>query len=84
MAFAACQKLDRELQTDLNLQQVEGSFNNTQQLLTGVYGELREGFFEIGAEAMMASTTDEAEFTVETNGAQLFNQGAWNSINNPS
>ncbi len=80
----SCEKLDRELETDLTLQQIEGSYNNVQQLLNGVYVELREGFQEIGGEAMMASTTDEAEHTVETASVQLFNQGAWNAVNNPA
>lgn len=82
--FISCQKLDRELETDLTLQQIEGSFNNVQTMLNGVYGELREGFQEVGNEAMMASTTDEAEHTIETANVQLFNQGAWNAVNNPA
>ncbi|MHA4847297.1 RagB/SusD family nutrient uptake outer membrane protein [Flavitalea antarctica] len=84
VAVVSCQKLDRELETDLTLQQIEGSFNNLQQMLNGVYAELREGFQEIGNEAMMASTTDEAEHTIETVSVQLFNQGAWNAVTNPA
>lgn len=84
LAFGACQKLDRELTTDLSLEQIENSFNNLQLLLNGVYAETREGFTEIGGEAMMASTTDEAEHTIESASVQLMNQGAWNSINNPA
>ena len=84
VVFGACQKLDRELTTDLSLQQVENSFNNLQQLLNGVYAETREGFLEIGGEAMMASATDEAEHTIEASSVQLLNQGAWNAINNPA
>lgn len=82
--FTACQKLDRELQTDIELRQIERSFNNLQSLLNGVYAELREGFLEIGNEAMMASTTDEAEFTSETSPVQLINQGGWNAFTNPA
>jgi len=84
VVFVSCQKLDRELETDINQQQIAGSFNNVQSLLNGVYSELREGFLEIGGEAMMASTTDEAEHTNESSSVQLFNQGAWNASNNPA
>jgi starch-binding outer membrane protein, SusD/RagB family len=82
--FGSCQKLDRELETDLTQDQIGGSFVNVQNLLNGVYSELREGFLEIDNEAMMASVTDEAEHTDETNTAQLFNQGSWNAASNPA
>jgi len=82
--FGSCTKLDRELETDLNLQQVEGSFPNVQNMLNGVYAELREGFLEISGDAMMASTTDEAEHTIETSSVQAINQGAWNAFTNPA
>ncbi len=84
LAVAACQKLDRELQTDITQDQITGSYTNTQFLLNNVYTELREGFQEIGGEAMMASTTDEAEHTNDASSVQLFNQGAWNASNNPA
>ena len=83
-SLTACQKLDRELQTDLTLAQVNGSYSTMQTTLNGMYSELREGFQEIGGDAMMASTTDEAEHTSETSSVQLFNQGAWNAVNNPA
>lgn len=82
--LGSCEKLDRELITDINQEQLVGSFTNVQNLLNGVYLELRDGFGEVGGEAMMASTTDEAEHTTETNSVQLFNQGAWNAANNPA
>jgi len=82
--FASCQKLDRELDTDINLDQIAGSFNNLQNLLNGVYSELREGFQEIGNDAMMASSTDEAEHTTETSSVQQINQGSWNALSNPA
>lgn len=85
LGLASCQKLDREFNTDITKDQVTGSFVNTQNLLNGVYAELREGFLEIGGEAMMASTTDEAEHTNENNvSVQTFNQGAWTAFNNPA
>ncbi len=84
LAFAACQKLDRELQTDITQEQITGSYTNTQYLLNNVYAELREGFQEVGGEAMMASTTDESEHTNEASSVQLFNQGAWSASANPA
>jgi starch-binding outer membrane protein, SusD/RagB family len=84
LTAASCQKLDRELETDLTQEQIAGSFVNVQNLINGVYTDLREGFNEIGGDAMMASTTDEAEHTIETSSVQLFNQGAWNAANNPA
>ncbi len=83
-AFASCQKLDRELETDLTQEQIASSFVNVQNLLNGVYSELREGFLEIGGDAMMASATDEAEHTIETSPVQQFNQGSWNAASNPA
>lgn len=84
VSLAACQKLDRELLTDLNTAQVSGAYINVQNLLNNIYSELREGFQEISNDAMMASATDEAEHTIETSSVQLFNQGAWNAVNNPA
>lgn len=80
--LAACQKLDRELITDLNRQQLESSYTNVSNLLNGVYSELQEGFQNIDG-AMMASATDEAEFVNETSTVQNFNNGSWNAISNP-
>ena len=84
LTITSCEKLDRELNTDINQDQIVGSFVNTQNLLNNVYSELREGFLEISPDAMMASATDEAEHSNETNPVQLFNQGAWNASNNPA
>ncbi len=80
--LTACQKLDRELITDLNREQLEGAFFNVNSLLNGVYVELQEGFQNIDG-AMMASATDEAEFVDETSTVQNFNNGSWNAISNP-
>ena len=84
VCLAACNKLDRELITDITQDQIAGSFANVQTLLNGVYSETRDGFLEIGNEAMMASTTDEAEHTNEVNSVQQFNQGSWNASSNPA
>ncbi|MBC8033429.1 MAG: RagB/SusD family nutrient uptake outer membrane protein, partial [Chitinophagaceae bacterium] len=80
----SCQKLDREFITDVSQEQIEASFDRTAQLLNAVYVELREGFLDIGGTAMMASATDEAEHAQENSPVQNFNNGSWNSINNPN
>ncbi len=80
---SSCEKLDRELDTDLSKKQLTGSFSSMQSLLTGVYITLPEGLTPIGGQAMMASAIDEAEHTLETNPVQIINQGAWTPTNNP-
>ncbi len=80
----SCQKLDREFITDLSQEQIEVSYDRTTQLLNAAYVELREGFFDIGGTAMMASATDEAEHAQENSAVQNFNNGSWNAINNPN
>ncbi|TCD01559.1 RagB/SusD family nutrient uptake outer membrane protein [Pedobacter psychroterrae] len=79
----SCQKLDRELDTDLTKDQLETTFNSLQSLLTGVYSTLPYGLTQLDR-ATMASATDEAEFTNEINRVQLINQGAWTATNNPA
>ncbi len=82
ITLAACQKLDREFVTTLNRNQIEISYGNTKTLLTALYADLPDGMLYIG-NAMMASASDEAEFTNETNAVQGFNTGSWNAISNP-
>ena len=83
LSLGACEKLDREIITDLNKRQIESIYTNVSSLLNGVYTELQEGFQPID-EAMMASATDEAEHAIETSAVQNFNNGSWNSISNPN
>jgi len=83
LVFSSCQDLDREFITTIDRSEIEQSFTNVQSLLTGVYSEIQDGTLYIGGAAMMASATDEAEFTLETNAIQSFNTGSWNAINNP-
>lgn len=83
LTLAACQKLDRDFVTTLSRDQVEVSYGNVKALLTAIYTDLPDGMVYIGGNAMMASATDEAEFTSETNAVQSFNNGSWNAINNP-
>ncbi|HVG17357.1 MAG TPA: RagB/SusD family nutrient uptake outer membrane protein, partial [Chitinophagaceae bacterium] len=80
--LAACEKLDREIDTDLDKTQIETIYGNLGSLLNGVYAELPEGFQPVGG-AMLASTTDEAEHAIETSSIQNFNNGNWSASNNP-
>ena len=80
---SACQKLDREFVTTIGIKEIEQSLTNVQALLSAVYSEIPDGTLYIGGNAMMASATDEAEFTSETSSIQTFNSGSWNAINNP-
>ncbi len=83
IGFVGCQKLDRDFQTTISREQLEQSFGNVKGLLTAIYSDLPDGMQYIGTSAMMASASDEAEFTSETNAVQAFNTGSWNAINNP-
>jgi hypothetical protein len=80
--LAGCQKLDREIITDLNQSQLKASYENVSRLLNGVYSEMQDGFQPIDG-AMMASATDEAEFVNDNSAVQNFNNGSWNASNNP-
>jgi len=82
-AYISCEDLDREFVTTQSQTQIEQSFGLVGQLLTGIYTELPDGMQYIGGDAMMASASDESEFTLETNSVQNFNSGSWNSISNP-
>ena len=83
VAFSACQDLDRDFITTIGRKEIEQSFGNVQALLNAIYSDIPDGTLYIGGAAMMASATDESEFTAETNAVQSFNTGSWNAINNP-
>ncbi len=83
LTLAGCYKLDREFVTTIGRNEIEQSFGNVQSLLNSIYAELPDGTTPIGGQAMLASATDEAEFTLETNAVQLFNTGSWNAVNTP-
>lgn len=83
VAVSACQDLDRDFVTTIGRNEIEQSFGNVQSLLNAIYADIPDGTVYIGGAAMMASATDEAEFTNETNAVQSFNTGGWNPINNP-
>jgi len=82
IVLASCQKLDREIITDLSKNQIEKSFASVSALLNSAYAEIPTGFSSVGG-ALNASATDEAEFTNEISPVQNFNNGSWNAINNP-
>ena len=79
----ACQDLDREFVTSIGKKEIEQSFTNVQNLLTSIYSDIPDGTVYIGGAAMMASASDESEFTTESPAIQAFNSGSWNAISNP-
>lgn len=78
----ACEPLDQEVRTTLSDWQISQSFDRTRAHLTGVYAALPMGFSSVGG-AMMASASDEAEFTEEKSSIQKFNVGSWGPYDNP-
>lgn len=81
-ALYGCVDLEREVSTNLQENQVTESFSYTQNRIDAVYEGLPSGFNPIG-DAMLASATDDAEFTIESSSIQKFNTGNWNEVNNP-
>lgn len=82
LVLSSCESLDLETRTSLSALQVERNYDRTKSHQAAVYAVLQEGFMNIDG-AMMAATTDEAEFTLETSTVQKFNTGAWNPFDNP-
>lgn len=74
--------LNPEAVTTLTEQNVIYNYANTQSTVNALYTFLPDGLSGIDG-AMMASASDEAEFTIETNLIQKFNTGAWNAVDNP-
>ena len=74
--------LDREVVLSLTEDDVLTLFNNTQSRAVAIYNYLPSGFRCVDG-AMMASASDEAEYTLETSSIQMFNVGSWNAKNNP-
>lgn len=81
--LGSCQKLDRDIVTTLSTEQYQSYFGTISGLLTSVYYELPDGMLYINGNAMTASATDEADFTIDPHPVQLFNLGSWNAVNNP-
>ncbi len=86
LIITGCQNLDKEFRVVMSEEEVKTSFENVKDLLTGIYARLPNGFTAVwggtGA-AMLASSTDESEYTYETNPIQYYNTGNWNAVNNP-
>ena len=74
--------LDREVVLSLTEDDVLTLYNNTQSRAVALYNYLPSGFRCVDG-AMMASASDEAEYTLETSSIQMFNVGSWNAKNNP-
>ena len=74
--------LDREVVLSLTEDDVLTLYNNTQSRAVAIYNYLPSGFRCVDG-AMMASASDEAEYTIETSSIQMFNVGSWNAKNNP-
>lgn len=82
VGLSGCQDLERELITDLTLQQVTRSYDFSLNRITSLYTDIPAGYLQIDG-AMTASATDEAEHTLETSTVQRFNNGNWNAVDNP-
>lgn len=74
--------LDREVVLSLTEDDVLTLYNNTQSRAVAIYNYLPSGFRCVDG-AMMASASDEAEYTLETSSIHMFNVGSWNAKNNP-
>lgn len=83
IALCSCDSfLDRDIITNLTEERVNYSYDFTKSRVSAIYRMLPEGFTEIDG-AMIASATDESEHTRETSNIQKFNEGSWNSYDNP-
>ncbi|SIN68860.1 RagB/SusD family nutrient uptake outer membrane protein [Chitinophaga niabensis] len=80
--LGACEKLDREVITNITEKQVTQSYQYSSYRQAILYTELPEGFLQVDR-AMMASASDEAEYTQENANIQKFNNGSWNAYDNP-
>ena len=79
--FGSCSDLDREYPTTLTEEAIATEYGNLQKQVIHLYTGMRDGHFLID-NAMMASLSDEAEYTLQGN-AQTFNSGSWNQYVNP-
>jgi len=74
--------LNPETVTTLTEKSVITNYSNTQATVNALYTYLPDGLSYIDG-AMLASASDEAEFTSETNSIQKFNTGVWSALDNP-
>lgn len=86
-ALTSCDDwLDRDVETALNETIAFSSYENAINVAYSVYGDLPQGLSEIwgsASSAMMASATDEAEFTIQTHAVQKYNTGSWRPTDMP-
>lgn len=83
LTLSACEDLTPIVNTTLTPSQVYWDYTRVQSMALAPYSFLQEGFINIDG-AMMASTCDEAEHTLETSNVHKFNTGAWNALDNPN
>lgn len=81
LAFTACDDFYvKDVSTDLTENEVFSSYENACHAARSVYTDLPDGFAQVWGDpgsAMLASATDEAEFTIQTHDVQKFNTGSW-------
>lgn len=82
MSILSSCDLNQEYITTLTKDQVSTQFDYKLRQATALYTDLPNGLFALG-NAMMASASDEAEYTYN-GGAQVFNSGSWDAFNNPN
>lgn len=82
LAIGACD-MDPEMELSMTVEDVTTTYLNTMARAQAVYTFLPDGLAYIGGSAMLASASDEAEFTNQGASVQLFNTGAWSYLNNP-
>lgn len=79
--LASCEDfLDKNVVTTQNEEFTFASYDNAINVAYSVYSDLPRGLEEIwgsNGSAMLASATDEAEFTIQTHSVQKFNTGSW-------
>ena len=83
LMLSACEDLTPPVITSLTPQQIYKDYTRTLNFSLSPYASLVEGFTNIDG-AMMASTCDEAEHTLETSAVQKFNTGVWSQLDNPN
>ena len=79
--ICSCSDLDRETPTTMDEEAIATEYGNLQGQVINLYSGMRDGHFLID-NAMMASLSDEAEYTLQGN-AEVFNSGSWNQYVNP-
>lgn len=84
MSLTACDDyLDKQMVTTINEDITFASYENAINTAYSVYSDLPRGLQEIDGSAMLASASDEAEFTIQTASVQKMNDGSWMASNLP-